>query len=230
VNGWPTTTTTLTPPSGTPPSLSGTGYIGNNSANNRNWNGLIDDLRIYDRVLGDNEILALAAVPPANVAPVVNAGTNQTIIWPALANLAGTVSDDGKPNPPAAVAVSWSQVSGSGTVAFGNSNALATTASFSAPGAYVLQLAANDGQVQTVSAVTINAVPRPTIGVQLIPNALQLSWQTAGGVWHLQTQTNSAGLGLGANWVDVPGSSATNLMTMPVNPANGSVFYRLISP
>jgi hypothetical protein len=30
--------------------------------------------------------------------------------------------------------------------------------------------------------------------------------------------------------VDVVGATATNQMIMPINPANGSVFYRMIYP
>jgi len=97
-----------------------------------------------------------AARVPANCQPRAgrhSAGNNQTIVWPASASLAGAVSDDGKPNPPAAIAVSWSQVSGSGTVAFGNLNAFATTAGFSVAGNYRLRLVADDGQVASSSDV-----------------------------------------------------------------------------
>src|SRR5262249_38551662 len=37
---------------------------------------------------------------PTNVAPVVNAGTDQTITLPATASLSGIASDDGLPSPP----------------------------------------------------------------------------------------------------------------------------------
>ena len=43
----------------------------------------------------------------------------------------------------------------------------------------------------------------------------------------LQVQTNSRTVGLNTNWFDVPGSSATNSVSMPISPANGAVFYRL---
>ena len=79
-----------------------------------------------------------------NQAPSVNAGPDQTITLPGLANLDGTVSDDGLPNPPGAVTTTWSKVSGPGTVTFGNANAVDTTASFSPAGSYVLRLTAND--------------------------------------------------------------------------------------
>ena len=229
MNGARRTTVALAMPSGTAPSLIGTGYIGNRTALDRAWSGLIDDLRIYNRLLSDAEVRVLASMPIANLAPVVSAGNNQTIFWPASASLAGSVSDDGKPNPPAAVAVSWSEVSGPGAVAFGNSNALSTTAGFSAPGAYVLQLAANDEQVQTVSVLTISAITRPAINVQMLSGSLQLSWP--GDIpWQLQCQTNSSTVGLSTNWVDVSGSTVTDVFSFPIDPSAGNTFYRLRLP
>jgi hypothetical protein len=90
---------------------------------------------------------------------VVNAGSNQTITLPAAANLNGTVTDDGLPNPPGAVTVTWSKTSGPGTVTFANPAAKVTTATFSAAGTYVLKLTASDSAL-TASAnttVTVNA-------------------------------------------------------------------------
>ena len=59
--------------------------------------------------------------------------SNQTITLPAEANLAGTASDDGRPNPPGGITIAWSKLSGPGTVSFGNASAAVTTASFGAP-------------------------------------------------------------------------------------------------
>ena len=230
LNGSKMTTSTLASPSGTAPSLSGTGYIGNRAGLDRYWNGLIDDLRIYNRVLSDGEVLALAVAPSANVAPVVSAGTNQTVIWPAFANLSGDVTDDGKPTPPGTTIPTWSMTSGPGAVTFGNSNTLSTAASFSVPGSYLLQLAADDGQAQTVSRMTVNVITAPTITYKSLLGALRLTWPANSGIWRLQAQTNALGSGLGTNWADVPNSSATNQMQFPIDPACGAVFYRLVWP
>jgi hypothetical protein len=220
--------TTLTSPSIAPPSNAGTTYIGNRLDLTRGWDGLIDDLRIYNRLLSDAEVQLLAGVAaPPNFAPTVNAGTNQTIVWPAAANLNGTVVDDGNPNPPGAVSVTWSVFSGPGTVAFANSNAVATTANFSAAGSYQLQLAASDGQVTTVSSVTVAAITRPNLSFQLLSGAVQLSWPANDGSWQLQYQTNMAAKGLGTNWQNVPGV-ITNPFIAPIDPTAGSVFYRLL--
>lgn len=57
-----------------------------------------------------------------------------------------------------------------------------------------------------------------------------LTWPSDHTGWLLQTQTNAPGAGLSSNWVTVPGSNLTNLFDIPVNPAVGSVFYRLACP
>ncbi len=82
---------------------------------------------------------------PVNQAPVVDAGPNRTVTLPETAALDGTVTDDGLPNPPGAVSTTWSKASGPGDVTFDDAAAVSTTASFSAPGTYVLRLAATDG-------------------------------------------------------------------------------------
>jgi beta-galactosidase len=225
INGKKMTTAVLASPSGTPPPFTGTGYIGNRYDGARGWNGLIDDLRIYNRILSDSEIQTLAAAPPANLAPVVDAGTNQTVIWPASAGLNGSATDDGKPS--GVVTTTWSQLSGHGAVTFADANAVATTASFPAPGTYELQLAADDGQVETVGNVTVTAVT-PAISIQSLPGTLQLSWPTNAGAWRLQAQTNPLNFGLGTNWGDVSGAAVTNPLIVPMDSTNGSVFYRLI--
>ncbi|HMQ23861.1 MAG TPA: PKD domain-containing protein, partial [Planctomycetota bacterium] len=90
-----------------------------------------------------------------NQPPVVDAGPDRTITLPASASLDGTVSDDGLPNPPGAVTTTWSVVSGPGTVAFGNVNAIDTTASFSAAGTYVLRLTASDGALSANDSMQV---------------------------------------------------------------------------
>jgi uncharacterized protein YjiK len=98
---------------------------------------------------------------PVNQAPVVNAGPDQAVTLPASAALDGTVTDDGLPNPPAALTTTWSTLSGPGTVTFGNPNAIDTTASFSAPGAYVLRLTASDGARSANDDVTVDVRSSP---------------------------------------------------------------------
>jgi RHS repeat-associated protein len=94
-----------------------------------------------------------------NQPPVVNAGANQTITLPAAASLAGSATDDGLPNPPATLTYVWTKLSGPGTVTFGNPASAATSASFSASGAYVLSLRASDSALSGSANVTITVNP-----------------------------------------------------------------------
>ncbi|NOS69681.1 MAG: glucose dehydrogenase [Verrucomicrobia bacterium] len=70
--------------------------------------------------------------------------------------------------------------------------------------------------------------PAVRLNAQVSGNLLDISWPNAGG--RLETQTNSPGVGLGPNWVTVPGSTTTNRIIVPIDQANGSVFYRLVLP
>ncbi|HOX02373.1 MAG TPA: PQQ-dependent sugar dehydrogenase [Candidatus Paceibacterota bacterium] len=64
--------------------------------------------------------------------------------------------------------------------------------------------------------------------VQLSGSMLDISWPVAGG--RLEAQANGPGIGIGTNWVTVPSSTATNHVVVPIDPANGSAFYRLALP
>jgi hypothetical protein len=171
-------------------------------------------------------VQVLASNGSQNLAPVVNAGANQTIVLPASASLNGTAGN-GNPNLPGTVAISWSKAGGTGAVVFANSNAPATTANFSVPGNYQLQLAATDGQVTTVSSLTVTVITLPNLSFQLLPGALQLSWPTNGGNWQLQYQTNPPATGLWTNWQSISGA-VTNPFVVPIDPTTGSTFYRLL--
>jgi autotransporter-associated beta strand protein len=59
---------------------------------------------------------------------------------------------------------------------------------------------------------------------------LTLSWPLDHTGWRLEAQTNSLADGFGTNWVTVSGSAETNQFIIPLNPTNGSVFYRLVYP
>jgi hypothetical protein len=97
---------------------------------------------------------------PVNQAPSVNAGADVVFTMPTnTTTLVGSVSDpEGAP-----VTVTWSKVSGSGTVGFATPTAMTTIASFSQTGAYTLRLTASDGTniVSDEVIVTLNPEPQP---------------------------------------------------------------------
>ena len=90
---------------------------------------------------------------PLNQAPQVAAGADQSITLPASVSLSGTATDDGLPNN--FLQTTWSKVSGPGNVTFTAANALATDASFSAAGTYLLRLTANDSSVTSFDDVQV---------------------------------------------------------------------------
>jgi hypothetical protein len=227
VNGVQTPSTTITGPSGTQPSYGGTGYIGNKSGLSRAWKGVIDDLRIYNRLLTSAEIKTLASMPPANLAPTVSAGTNQLVVSPGSASLVGQAADDGKPTPPGNLSYTWTETSGPGSVTFGSAQSLNTSASFSVAGNYVLQLTVDDGQVQTAQAVTVTAISRPVMAARLLSGGIEFSWQNNGGNWLFQYQTNPAGVGLNTGWLTMT-DAVSNPFVLPLRLDAGSVFYRMV--
>ncbi len=98
--------------------------------------------------------IAQSVIPPANKAPVVNAGADQTITLPNAATLTGTVTDDGFPIG-AMLSPAWTKVSGPGTVVFASPGSAGTTATFSQPGSYVLRLSVSDGPLTGTDDVTL---------------------------------------------------------------------------
>lgn len=112
------------------------------------------------------------------------------------------------------------------------------TATFTATaGTHTLSFVGSNllGGDNTVFLDNVRIAPAPSL------NPAPLAWQQVGGQfdlswpldylgWHLETQTNPVGTGLGANWIPVPGSQTTNVIVVSMNAALGSVFYRLAFP
>jgi RHS repeat-associated protein len=97
-------------------------------------------------------------VLPQNNPPLVNAGPDQTITLPVnIVSLSGTASDDGMPAG-SVLKTSWSLASGPGAVLFGDPAALNTTATFTAPGTYVLRLTADDSQFRSSDDLTVTVI------------------------------------------------------------------------
>ena len=116
-------------------------------------------LTATDGELSATDVVSVAVDGTPNLAPTVEAGANQTVTLPAnITSLSGTVTDDG---PPSSVTTTWSKVSGAGTVTFANAASLATTATFSMQGTYVLQLSASDGLLSGSDTVTVTVSADP---------------------------------------------------------------------
>jgi fibronectin-binding autotransporter adhesin len=74
--------------------------------------------------------------------------------------------------------------------------------------------------------LTLAAGAPPTLSYVNTGSGLQFSWT---GNFKLQAQTNSLSVGLSNNWQDYPGGSSSPV-TVPLDAAQGSVFFRLATP
>ncbi len=63
------------------------------------------------------------------------------------------------------------------------------------------------------------------VSIRVTESGLDIAWPTT--VGHLEMQVDGLTPG---NWTPVPGSTATNRLTVPIDPANHSVFFRLAIP
>ena len=79
-----------------------------------------------------------------------------------------------------------------------------------------------DGSIQVVVAV----VNPPSLGVSQLGNLLTFSWAESG--FKLQSQTNTINVGITGSWGDYPGGTVSGV-TATIDPANPTVFFRLVS-
>lgn len=119
-----------------------------------------------------------------------------------------------------------------------------TSANLSYTGSYTLTGTATNGSAGGTIGFSLNAgrayVQMTIVGSTNVPganqnliatavtnNVLNLSWPADHLGWGLWSQTNLLSRGLGTNWYALPNSMASNNATIPINPANPSVFFRL---
>jgi hypothetical protein len=177
---------------------------------------------------------------PSNTGPSANAGADKTITLPASVTLSGTVGDDGLPIPPGLLTFGWTKVSGPGTVTFANSNALSTTASFSAGGNYVLRLTANDGALAASDdiGVTVNGSAQPPFRIDSVTYSsipapmVRLRFTATAGQTYTAQYRNSLSTGSWLNLTNIPAQGVTQPVdvtdTGMTNSATRS--YRIVSP
>ncbi len=78
----------------------------------------------------------------------------------------------------------------------------------------------------TVAVASTEPTTPPVLTATVSNGQLSLQWPIAYTSYVLQGQTNATAVGLSTNWHTVSGT-AGNTITIPLDPANGSVFYRL---
>jgi len=113
--------------------------------------------------------------PRSAGAPVANAGPDQTVSFGLAASLPGFVNFSIEPP-----VIQWRLSSGPGPVTFGNATQTNTTAIFSAPGVYTLELSADDG-VHAVAYDAAVITVADVINVTAMRNGLTLNLNWTGG-------------------------------------------------
>lgn len=154
--------------------------------------------------------------PRSPGAPVAYAGADRQVALGPPASLGGYVTYSNTPPT-----VQWKLYSGPGPVQFGDPAQTNTTASFSAPGTYTLELSAADG----VHAVAYDAVVLTVInGIQLSiapagPN-VTVSWIGGTAPYVLQQADTLPA----AAWTDI---ATTSVQTVSVPVAAAPAFFRV---
>ena len=167
------------------------------------------------------DYIEFVSVGPPNQAPMVDAGVDQVITLPGAASLNGMVADDDLPSPPT-LTTTWSTISGPGAVTFADSNAAATTATFSLDGVYVLRLTASDGALSGEDdiQITVNAAPA---GVRLEAESMTSTPSTDG--YKVEAVATSSG-GVVMNLKG--GGSNGHTATLSTTFAEASGYYDII--
>lgn len=150
-------------------------------------------LEASDSILSASDVVSVVVnqAQQQNQSPIVSAGVDKSITLPTNSvTLDGSVTDDGNPSPPGQVTVSWSKISGSGTVVFSSGNSPTTNATFSDAGTYVLRLTASDSVLTASDDVSVtvnpeqagNAAPTVSAGQDqtvTLPNPVTLQGQAS---------------------------------------------------
>ncbi|MCK5606588.1 hypothetical protein KAR91_32100, partial [Candidatus Pacearchaeota archaeon] len=115
---------------------------------------------VYSDLYGYSSKATVKLVFPENEAPVIDAGSDQTVTigedGTVTVNLAGSlVKNDGYPSWP--LEKTWAS---QGDVTFGNPNAFETTARISSCGSHYIYLNVDDGLAESQDYVVINVKPR----------------------------------------------------------------------
>jgi hypothetical protein len=147
------------------------------------WQGAVDDVRVFPRALSAPEVAALTAT---NFGAQVLLPTNLTVQVLTPVEIYGLVTDDGRPAPPGAISLTWTQTVGPLTMTLTNTSALTNVLEFTQSGDYVFRLIADDGQVKVFADLPVTVVEPTQVSVtatdgdaaELGPDATELGPDT----------------------------------------------------
>ncbi len=107
-----------------------------------------------------NGVQLVKAYDNTNRAPVINGLSDELIYLPNDLSLAASIVDDGRPAGGAVTSI-WSVVYGPGPVTFSSETNASTTATFTYPGLYQLQLYASDTAKATTTSFEVEVLADP---------------------------------------------------------------------
>ena len=94
------------------------------------------------------------SAPSENIAPQVLISEIDTGLVDIPLDIMATIDDDGLPSG-GSLSANWTLLDGPGTVEFTDANAIATLATFSVPGTYMVQIVASDGELLGIDSAEI---------------------------------------------------------------------------
>jgi hypothetical protein len=175
----------------------------------------------------DDVVITVNASSSTNQAPVVNAGPDQMITFPAAAMLSGAATDDGLPAG-STLTKTWSKVSGPGIVSFGNASSLIATASFSATGSYTLRLTVSDGLLSSSDDIVIVVSPAPVNQAPVVNAGTDKSIVLPAGIALTGTASDDglpSGSSLTVSWSKVSGPTGSVVVFVNANSLNASATF-----
>jgi hypothetical protein len=217
-----------------------------NGGTSRILHGQMNELAIFNYDLTPAQLSALyfAATNGALTAPfVVSQPQNVTLAVGGSTNLAVAASSFVQP-----LTYQWyynTSASYSGATALANgvqangswimnvttAQLTITNASTGASGYYFVAVSNSAGTSDSaIASLTVAPLTPAKISFSQTNSVLTLTWPSGYTGWQLQAQTNSLTVGISTNWANVGGSTSTNKVVVPINVANGCVFYRLVYP
>ncbi len=132
-------------------------FVGaHDSADTTSFNGIVDEVRVYNRALSGDEIRDLAQAVPTRIGPAVSVSGPISGTTGSALPVTGTASSTAGP-----VTLQWSAPQASGAATFANPTAASTTVSFNQAGTYAVRLTADDGNIATwaETSASITAAP-----------------------------------------------------------------------
>jgi hypothetical protein len=154
--------------------------------------------------------------PRSAGAPSASAGADQTVMSGQAAQLTGVVSFSNAPPM-----TEWKVCAGPGTVTFGNTAQPNTTASFSAPGTYTLELSADDS-LHAVAYDAVVVTVSNLIHVSIVRSGTNLNVNWTGGVAPYVVQQTGALPAV--SWSDIVTTSIQSAILPHTNMAG---FFRV---